>query len=63
MGIELTQLNHNYLSIEDETYEQNTCVIDTSTIKGKILCGLTYVVSAIILIGAVVGLAIFFAIL
>lgn len=62
MGIELTQLSHNYSRIE-ETNEDSACIIDTNTIKGKILCGLSYVGGAIILLGAIVGLAFLFALL
>ena len=55
-------MNHNYSRLE-ETNEDNTCIIDTSTIKGKILCGLSYIAGAIILVGVIVGLAFLFAIL
>jgi hypothetical protein len=65
MGIELTQQNHNYSKIDDnyETNERCICVIDTSTVKGKILCCLSCIVGGIIIAGVVVGLAFFFAIL
>ena len=39
------------------------CILDTSTLKGKILFGLTFLSAILVVTGVIIGLAIVFAIL
>ena len=70
MGIELTRQNYDYFTLDEGNQKKSChdkctekCTIDTNTIRGKILFGLTCASAILIVGGIIVGLAIIFAIL
>ncbi len=69
MSIELTEQEKEqvYLIIEEpqikKEYCEDSCIIDGSTTKGKIILGITYIGCTIIMCGSIAGFAYLFSII
>ena len=61
MEIELIGQNDDIPNKPKSYYKK--CILDTSTLKGKILFGLTFLSAIVIITGVIIGLAVVFAIL